>query len=117
MERMTVLKLLSHISNALIDKGTHVSNLFIATRIQKLLLKNKIKVMHFNPGRIRVKSSLWVNKPNMKRLVEELEQDPKIYSVTYTEEVGSLLILFDKSILNDYSQIEKWLKKAESINL
>jgi hypothetical protein len=111
-----MLNWLSKLSNALIDKRNHLSNFLVATRIQKLLIKNQIKILHFSSGRIRLKSPLWINKTNLKkRLVEELEKEPRILSVTYTKEVGSLLIIFDKSPLEDYSQIEHWLKKAEYI--
>jgi hypothetical protein len=111
-----MLKLLSKLSNVLIDKRVHLSNLMVATRIQKILIKNQIKVVHFLPGRIRLKSPFWFNNTNkMMHLVEELEKEPKILSVTYTKETGSLLIQFDKTPLKDYSQIEQWLKKAEAI--
>jgi hypothetical protein len=111
-----MLNLLSKLSNTLIDKRSHLSNFLMATRIQKLLVKNQIKILHYLPGRIRLKSPLWINKTNMmKCLEEELEKEPRIVSVTYTKELGSLLILFDKSPLKDYSQIEHWLKKAEYI--
>jgi hypothetical protein len=111
-----MLKLLSQLSNALIDKRVHLSNFIIATRIQKLLIKNQIKIVHYLPGRIRLKSPLWLNKKNiMNRLVDELEQEPRILFVTYTKETGSLLVVFEKTPLEDYSQIEQWLKKAETI--
>lgn len=110
-----MLNLFSKLSNTLIDKRMQ-SNFLIATRIQKLLIKNQIKILHYLPGRIRLKSPLWINKTNiMKCLAEELEKELRILSVTYTKEVGSLLILFDKSPLEDYSLIEHWLKKAEYI--
>jgi hypothetical protein len=111
-----MLKLLSKISNVLIDKRVHLSNFMVATRIQKILIKNQIKVVHFLPGRIRLKSPFWLNKTKrMKHLIEELEKEPKIFSATYTKETGSLLIKFDKTPLEDYLQIEQWLKKAETI--
>jgi hypothetical protein len=110
-----MLKMLSQLSNVLIDKRVHLSNLMIATRIQTVLIKNQIKIVHYMPGRIRLKSPLWVNQENINRLIEELEKEPKILSVTYSKEIGSLLIQFDKSPINDYSLIELWLKKAEYI--
>jgi hypothetical protein len=110
-----MLKLLSQFSNVLIDKRKHLSNLMIVTRIQKLLIKNQIKIVHYLPGRIRLKSPLWIHQASINRLVEELEKEPKILSVIYTKETGSLLIQFDKSPVNDYSLIELWLKKAEII--
>jgi hypothetical protein len=110
-----MLKLLSQFSNSVIDKRKHLSNLMIVTRMQKLLIKNQIKIVHYIPGRIRLKSPLWINQASVNRLVEELEKEPKIISVNYTKETGSLLIQFDKSPVNDFSLIELWLKKAEYI--
>jgi hypothetical protein len=95
---------------------SHLSHVRIAKSIQKLLHKNQIKILHFIPGRIRLQSPLWINETKiLKSLVEELEQEPRILSVIYTKEIGSLLVLYDNSPLDDYTQIEQWLKKADSI--
>jgi hypothetical protein len=111
-----MLNFLSTISNVLIDKRVHLSKFLIAKRIQKILVNNQIKIIHYLPGRIRLKSPLWLNKAKfMNYLVEELEKEPRIHSAKYTGETGSLLILFDITPLDDYSQIEQWLKKVESI--
>jgi hypothetical protein len=110
-----MLKTFFQFSNAFIDKKKHLSNLMIATRIQKLLIKNQIKIVHYMPGRIRLKSPIWKNQDVINSLVDELEKESKILSVVYTKETGSLLIQFDKSPVEDYSQIELWLKKAEYI--
>jgi hypothetical protein len=110
-----MLQFLSHFSNSLVDKRKYLTNLMIATRIQTILIKNQIQIVHYMPGRIRLKSPLWINKASNNRLVEELKKESKILSVTYTKETGSLLIQFDKTPLIDYSLIELWLKKAEFI--
>jgi hypothetical protein len=111
-----MLNILTQLSSVFKDKRIHLSNLLVVKRIQQLLIKNQIKIIHSLPGRIRLKSPLWLNNTNnMRRLVEELQKEPKILSVSYTKETGSLLILFDNTPLDDYSQIEQWLKKAEMI--
>ncbi len=93
--------------------GLNITNIIIARRIQQLLRKNQIEVLHHLPGRIRLRSPLFKRELAVTRLVEELAQDPKILSVTYTKETGSLLIQFDNSLANDYGQIELWLLKMD----
>jgi hypothetical protein len=93
--------------------GLNISNIMIARRIQQLLRKNQIEVLHHLPGRIRLRSPHFKREAAVTRLVEELKQDPKILSVTYTKEVGSLLILFDNSLASDYGQIELWMVKVD----
>lgn len=86
-------------------------------RIQKLLVKNQIQVLHHIPGRIRLKSPFWVNSPIVASVVEELEREPHIISVSYTPAVGTVLVLFEESLSRNYGKLEEWIKKLDLINL
>lgn len=104
-----MFEIFSRLSHALAVKQVH-------KRIHKLLINNKIQVLHFLPGRIRLSSPIWIKNPKIvEYLIAELEREPRIESATYTKETGTLLILYDKSPLQELSQIEQWLEKAERL--
>ena len=108
-KRVKMFQIISHLSHVIIAKH-------IQYRLKKLLVKNKIQVLHYLPGRVRLSSPLWMQNPGLvKGLIDELEREPRIKSVTFTKETGSLLILYDNTPLDELSQIELWLKKAENL--
>ncbi|OEH85239.1 hypothetical protein BHU72_06445 [Desulfuribacillus stibiiarsenatis] len=93
-----------------------INNVILANRIRKILSRNNIDIAHLIPGRLRLKCTGWQDKEDrIYQFLQELEKEPKIESAQYTPETGSLLILFDKSLLQEIQIIEKWLTRAEQI--
>ena len=93
-----------------------VDNLFSAQRIKQFLAKNNIEIVHFIPGRVRLKLPRWQEREReLTWYINELERDVHITSVSFTPETSSLLINFDKSVINNLEIVENWLVKAEKI--
>jgi hypothetical protein len=94
----------------------NLQSLLSAQRINSFLSKNNIEIIHFIPGRIRLRISHWQNKhQEMLKYIQEMEQETGIISVSYTPETNSLLVQYDKSLLTDMRAVESWLYKAEKI--
>ncbi|MBS3970302.1 MAG: hypothetical protein KGZ94_09330 [Clostridia bacterium] len=92
----------------------NVNNLLSAHRIKQFLTKNNIEIVHFIPGRVRLKLSHWQNRQGeLAWYINELERDANITSVSFTPETGSLLIEFNESALNNLDIVENWLTKVE----
>ncbi|WP_166239646.1 hypothetical protein [Paenibacillus turpanensis] len=51
----------------------------------------------------------------MNRIIDELQTDPRIHSIQYTQEVGTLLIHFAPEVSHDLRQIEEWLKTFDTL--
>ncbi|APH04861.1 HMA2 domain-containing protein [Bacillus weihaiensis] len=93
---------------------TKIKNTLVHTKIEKLLKKYEIIVKHYLPGRIRLGFSEWEEKSeSVITMLDELRKDPDIYSIEFTKETGSVLILFNKEEMNNRSTLERWLRTIE----
>ena len=94
----------------------NVNNLVLAKRIKGFLTKNRIQIMHFVPGRIRLKLPDCLDQVELDRFMQELESEENIHSVSFTPETRSLLVQYNDTVVNDLQLMDTWLKKAEKIN-
>ena len=94
----------------------NLNNLVLAKRIRDFLMKNKIQVMHFVPGRIRLKLPDCLDHAKLDRFMQELESEENIDSVSFTPETRSLLVQYNETVVNDLQLMDTWLKKVETIN-
>lgn len=92
-----------------------INNLFFASRVQRLLSEANIELVHFIPGRIRLKSVYWKEiQKELEIFINDLLEEPKVKSATFSPDTGSLVIEFDPSISKD-KVIEKWLLRAKGM--
>lgn len=95
--------------------------LLFANRIQKLLKQGNIEIVHFIPGRLRLKSPGWVGKQGaFEKFITYLSSDPLIISTSYTPETGSFVIAFDPVLTEgqeNRNKLEAWLREAEKITM
>jgi gamma-glutamylcysteine synthetase len=92
------------------------SNLLLGQRIKKLMKKLKIEVVQSEKDRIHLKSALFLQESRMRPLIKELEKEQGIRAVTYKSAEGSLKVVFDETLADEYGLIEKWLKKVEALS-
>ena len=96
----------------------NVDNLFSAQRIKDFLTDNNIEIVHFIPGRIRLKVHSWQSKKEEFFLyIEELKKEKEIISVAFTPETSSLLINYNQLVLRDLRIVEGWLSKVENLSV
>ncbi|MBY0123764.1 HMA2 domain-containing protein [Bacillus sp. S/N-304-OC-R1] len=91
-----------------------VKELQLFNRMNKILKKHSIEVIHNIPGRIRLRSVFWKSNTELvNKLIKHFENDPAIYSISYTAETGSLLITYDSSPIDHMKQLEAWMEQIE----
>ncbi|EKN69072.1 hypothetical protein BABA_11601 [Neobacillus bataviensis LMG 21833] len=94
-----------------------VKELQLANRMKKVLKRHGIEIAHQIPGRIRLKSPVWRNNPQMVNpLIQQFKNETRIFSIEYTAETGSLLINYDHSPVDHVMQLEAWVEKIESVS-
>ncbi|CRK81433.1 HMA2 domain-containing protein [Neobacillus massiliamazoniensis] len=95
-----------------------VKELTLASRIQKMLKRHCIEIVHYIPGRIRLQSIFWKNNyDTVGQLICHFENEARIYSVQYTPETGSLVFTYDGSLADNVKLLEAWAEKIERILL
>jgi hypothetical protein len=93
-----------------------IKKVIFSKRINTLLKKYQITILHYLPGRIRLGSPLWKKETNtLNYLIEELKKEKRIHSISYTKETGSLLVIYDASPIYDSKHIEKWFQIVEKV--
>ena len=86
-----------------------ISGMIISKNIEKNLLAYGVQVVHFLPGRLRVKLHNWKSREVLLAcLIEELRMDKTVTSVHFTKETGTALILYDHSSVNGET-LKRWI--------
>ena len=93
----------------MLDKAIYLHQL---KKIERKLNRFDIQIIHFIPGRIRLKSILWMNdKALLELLKNRIKQEPIINSVDYNTVSGSMVIEFSKEENIPLSSINKWIEE------
>ncbi|MEI3607802.1 hypothetical protein SPD48_19130 [Pseudogracilibacillus sp. SE30717A] len=75
-----------------------------------LAAKYGVQVEHFVPGEVVISIATWRrHKTNFFQLMDDLRNDPNIYSITFDETTGFVYISYDHSSLNNKATINNWL--------
>lgn len=93
-----------------------ITNLLILNKMKKVLAKSDIEIVHFLPGRIRLKCPAWKGTASKSSLIlERLKNEPKVNSAKLSTETGTLLIEFDQGVLKNLSLLENWIVQVEDV--
>ncbi|MBM4764530.1 HMA2 domain-containing protein [Bacillus sp. B15-48] len=96
---------------------TKVKQVIFLKRIEKMLSRYQIKVMHYIPGRIRLACPYWAGDSKIvKELLPILNEEDRIQSVKHTSETGTVLVEFDNSSLVSEEQIETWIQIVQRVH-
>lgn len=91
-----------------------IKNTVIQQMIQSFSKKHGLEILHFLPGRIRVKILDWKSREEkLNSLLKEMESDPDISSVSFTPETGTLLVTFRKEAIADKDSLRRWKNVAK----
>ncbi|MEI2438894.1 metal ABC transporter ATPase, partial [Priestia megaterium] len=83
---------------------------------EKKLNKLQIKLVHFIPGIMRVRSTIWKDNSNLVELIIlNLKSQPLVYDAVFTPDTGSLLITYKASHITNNKEIEEWFHLIEQI--
>lgn len=97
---------------------TKIKGLVVRNRVENLLKKHNVELLHYTPGRIRVKLLSWKNKEHMvERLIHDLKKDPDVQSVKFTEQTGTILLFFNHAALENPNAHGRWLHLFHKYNL
>lgn len=87
-----------------------IKNKAINKRIELILSKHGIIVVHSLPGRIRLGFPRWrENEAKVFSLIREMKEDEDIISIEFTKETGTALILFNSHSVNHSNSVSRWL--------
>ncbi|MGE8205663.1 HMA2 domain-containing protein [Heyndrickxia sp. NPDC080065] len=93
-----------------------VSEFLVKKEVERKLNKYNIALVHFIPGRIRLKSNEWkINESLITKITKQLEKEPFIFSIHFTKETGSLLVTYDSNFVEVSHGMEQWLQLLEQI--
>ena len=93
----------------MLDKAIYLHQL---KKIERKLNRFNIQIVHFIPGRIRLKSVLWMNDEALLELLKNrIKQEPIIRSVDYNPVSGSIVIEFRKEENITLSSINSWIEE------
>lgn len=86
------------------------------SHVEKRLRKYNIQLVHFVPGRLRLKSSLWKEEDDLIHiLVCKLKEQVLVYDAQFTKETGSLLITYDASHVGDMRELQSWFDIMDAL--
>ncbi|MCA1065799.1 hypothetical protein QTG56_22090 [Rossellomorea sp. AcN35-11] len=96
---------------------TKVKQAFFLRRIEKMLSRYQIKVMHFIPGRVRLSSPYWEgNSKIVASLLPILQLEQHIQSVRHTSETGTILVEYKTNADVNEEQIEEWIQTVQRVH-
>jgi hypothetical protein len=76
----------------------------------------QIELVHFIPGRIRLRSTVWKeNKRLVELIISNLKSQVLVYDALFTPDTGSLLITYNASHMTNNKEIEEWFQLIEQI--
>ena len=86
-----------------------LSEMIIRKNIEKALAPYGIQLVHFIPGRLRIKLNGWKEREVLlASLIEELKMDKSVRSIQFTKETGTALIYYDHSSVNEET-LKRWM--------
>ena len=84
--------------------------------VERKLYKLQIDLVHFIPGRIRIRSNVWQeNNKLVELIILNLKSQPLVYDAVFTPDTGSLLITYKASHMTNNKEIEEWFHLIEQI--
>ncbi len=84
--------------------------------VERKLYKLQIDLVHFIPGRIRIRSNVWKeNNKLVELIILNLKSQPLVYDAVFTPDTGSLLITYTASHMTNNKEIEEWFRLIEQI--
>ncbi|WP_320519530.1 HMA2 domain-containing protein [Priestia megaterium] len=84
--------------------------------VERKLHKLQINLVHFIPGRIRLRSTVWKeNKRLVELIISNLKSQILVYDALFTPDTGSLLITYNASHMTNNKEIEEWFQLIEQI--
>lgn len=87
-----------------------IKEIIIKKNLEKTLMPYGIQIVHFIPGRLRVKLHEWKKREgHLISLITDLRMDKSITSVHFTKETGTALIHYDHSSVNEET-VQRWVK-------
>ncbi|MCM3766435.1 HMA2 domain-containing protein [Neobacillus niacini] len=93
-----------------------ITEMIFVKNIEKKLKKYDIKMVHFVPGRIRLQSSRWIKNGDLiERIIDELNTQPFVFSVNFTEITGSVVITYDANHVTENHELESWFQILEQV--
>lgn len=97
---------------------TKIKGFVVRNKVESLLNKHDVELLHYTPGRIRVKLLSWKNKEYMVQgLIDDLRKDQDVEAVEFTEQTGSVLIFFNHAALENPNAHGRWLHLFQKYNL
>ncbi|MDR7242842.1 HMA2 domain-containing protein [Priestia megaterium] len=83
---------------------------------ERKLHKLQIDLVHFIPGRIRLRSAVWKeHKKLVELIILNLKSQVLVYDAVFTPDTGSLLITYKASHMTNNKEIEEWFQLIEQI--
>ncbi|MED3916241.1 HMA2 domain-containing protein [Priestia megaterium] len=84
--------------------------------VERKLHKLQIDFVHFIPGRIRLRSTVWKeNKKLVELIILNLKSQALVYDAVFTPDTGSLLVTYNSSHMTNNKEIEEWFQLIEQI--
>lgn len=88
---------------------TKLKNKVIEQKVRSLLEYYQVEILHHTPGRVRVRIKNWKeNRKLLMQLLDDIQVDPAIKSVAFTEETGSILIYYIQDKVREPATYERW---------
>lgn len=86
-----------------------LKNGIVQLKVRSLLERYQVEVLHHTPGRVRVRIKNWKdNRSLLNNLLEDIQSDPAVESVSFTEETGSILIHYHKGLVKESATHNRW---------
>ena len=93
----------------MLDKAIYLHQL---KKIERKLNRFDIQIIHFIPGRIRLKSIRWMNDEALLEVLKNrIKQEPIINSVDYNTVSGSMVIEYSKEVNIPLCSINRWIEE------
>lgn len=87
-----------------------IKEMIIKKNLERALMPYGIQIVHFIPGRLRVKLHDWKSREGLLvSLITDLRMDKSVASVHFTKETGTALIYYDHSSVNEET-VQRWVE-------
>ncbi len=87
-----------------------LKEMMVRRNVEKALMSYGVQIIHFIPGRLRVKLHDWQHREQLLvNLIDDLRMDKSVASVHFTRETGTALIHYDHSTMND-DTLKRWMR-------
>ena len=86
-------------------------------KYERKLNRNQIEVVHFIPGRIRLKSELWKQNKRFSRNVQTvIKGEPYVRRINFEEVTGSLVIEFQFKEMPSIERVNLWVEQILQVH-